>query len=61
MPTGRVSPESRVSRQRWEDFAVGGVRRATSEKDEPVEVGHDGFCKTLNEGKTLVFLTVVQM
>lgn len=57
VPSGRVSPESRVSRRSSEDFAVGGVRRATPETDEPVEVGRQGFCKTLNDGKTLLFLT----
>lgn len=46
VPSGRVSPESRVSRRRWGDFAVAGVRRATSETDEPAEVGHRGFCGT---------------
>lgn len=31
---------------------MGGVRRVTSETDEPVEVGRDEFCEMLNVGNT---------
>lgn len=50
--TGRVSPAPPVSPQWAEDFAVGGVRRVTSETEEPVEVGLDESCEMFSDGDT---------